>query len=193
MTSLTLDDALELSPIGYFQYRLLFICGLAFMADAMEVNLLLFLATCAGNEWNLTDQQKAILSGVVFCGIIVGSFFWGLFADRYGRKLAFLLTCIIVSLGGIISGAAPDYISLVTIRAIVGLGIGGANIPFDLLAEFLPASHRGRFLIYIEFFWTIGSILVTAIAWTTLSVHGWRTMTYLTAIPVTLTSILSVV
>jgi hypothetical protein len=38
----------------------------------------------------------------------------------------------------------------------VGFGVGGAVVPFDLLAEFLPNKHRGTFLIYIEGFWTIG-------------------------------------
>jgi hypothetical protein len=44
----------------------------------------------------------------------------------------------------------------VACRAIVGFGVGGAVVPFDLLAEFLPNKHRGTFLIYIEGFWTIG-------------------------------------
>ena len=34
---ITLDDLLEKIPIGRFHYRLLVICGMAFMADAMEV------------------------------------------------------------------------------------------------------------------------------------------------------------
>lgn len=28
--------------------------------------------------------------GAVFAGILVGSLFWGLFADRFGRRLTFL-------------------------------------------------------------------------------------------------------
>ena len=35
---ITLDDLLEKIPIGKFHYRLLVICGMAFMADAMEVS-----------------------------------------------------------------------------------------------------------------------------------------------------------
>jgi hypothetical protein len=34
--------------VGYFHYRLLLMCGMCFMADAMEVSLLAFMATCAG-------------------------------------------------------------------------------------------------------------------------------------------------
>jgi hypothetical protein len=40
---LHLEEALRLNPIGLFQYRLLLMCGFAFAADAMEINLLTFL------------------------------------------------------------------------------------------------------------------------------------------------------
>jgi hypothetical protein len=71
------------------------------------------------------------------------------------------------------------------LRSVVGFGVGGVYVPFDLLAEFLPPSHRGRFLIYIEFFWTIGSLMVAGLAWLLLPTYGWRMLTYVTAIPAT--------
>jgi hypothetical protein len=36
--AVTLEALLELVPIGRFHFRLLVICGMAFMADAMEVS-----------------------------------------------------------------------------------------------------------------------------------------------------------
>lgn len=192
MKALTLDEALEKNPVSFFQYRLLLLCGLAFMVDSLEVNLLTFISTCAGNEWDLTSQEQASITAIVFIGIIAGSMFWGIFADRYGRKMTFLLVCIIISVAGFASGAAPSYGWLVLLRAIAGFGIGGVSIPFDLLAEFLPPSHRGTFLIYLQYFWTIGSLFVSGVAWLSLSTYGWRFLTYVTAIPVTLTSIYSI-
>lgn len=67
--------------------------------------------------------------------------------------------CILISAAGLASGVSPSYSFLVVCRAIVGFGVGGAVVPFDLLAEFLPNKHRGTFLIYIEGFWTIGKQL----------------------------------
>lgn len=112
--------------------------------------------------------------------------------------------CAIISISGVLSGISPNYVSLVILRGIVGFGvgmlhpyllmcvylflIGGVTVPFDLLAEFLPNSHRGRFLIYIEGFWTLGSIFVAGVAWASLSNEGWRVLTLCTAIPVCLSS-----
>ena len=62
---ISLEEALDRNPVGLFQYRLLIMCGFAFMADALEVNLLTFIATCAGDDWGLSDAQEASITGVV--------------------------------------------------------------------------------------------------------------------------------
>jgi putative MFS transporter len=91
----------------------------------------------------------------------------------------------LISGAGLASGVSPNYTFLIICRATVGFGVGGAVVPFDLLAEFLPNNHRGKFLIYIEGFWTVGSIFVAGVAWWMLSSGGWRLLTIITAIPVT--------
>ena len=189
--TITLEEALDLNPVGWFQYRLLIMCGFAFMSDALEVNLLTFIATCAGDDWGLSNAQQASITGVVFAGIIVGTMFWGMFADKYGRKATYFGACALIIMGGFLSGVSPNYYWLIFFRAIAGFGIGGANVPFDLLAEFLPATHRGTFLVYIEYFWTLGSMFVSGLAWATLSDYGWRFLAYMTALPVLLASVIS--
>jgi len=189
---LFLDEVLEMLKLGFFHYRLLLLCGFGFMADALEVNLLSFLSTCAGEEWSLSNAQKASISSVVFGGIVVGSFCWGPMADFYGRKTSFVLASLLVSIGSFLTAIAPSYEWLLLFRCMVGFGIGGANVPFDLLAEMMPAKHRGRFLIYIEYFWTIGSMFVASVAWLFMDNYGWRVVATITAIPVAVTSIISI-
>jgi hypothetical protein len=46
----SLNDVLEDISLGFFHYRLLVMAGLVFMADAMEVTLLSFIAICAGTH-----------------------------------------------------------------------------------------------------------------------------------------------
>ena len=60
-------------------------------------------------------------------------------------------------------------------------------VPFDILAEFLPADSRGKNLLVIEFFWTVGVLFVVGIAYSTLG-HGdnanaWRLFVVLCTIP----------
>ena len=105
-------------------------------------------------------------------------------ADRYGRRTAFISACFIMTVGGVLSGLSPNYESLVILRGLVGFGVGGATVPFDLLAEFLPAEERGHFLIFIEYFWTIGSMFVIFMAWWLLIAYDWRVLAMATSLPV---------
>ena len=52
-----LEEVIEQIPMGFFHYRLLFMCGLCFMADGLEVNLLAYISQCAGDEWALNDAE----------------------------------------------------------------------------------------------------------------------------------------
>jgi putative MFS transporter len=122
----------------------------------------------------------------------------------YHRILSFntqyLIVCLlrfvaatIISISWILSGSSSSLSGMIGSRFFVGFGIGGTAIPFDLLAEFLPSSHRGRFLMYIEGFFTLGSVFVTMMAWVALYNHGWQFLTLMTAVPVTLTCIVSMI
>jgi MFS family permease len=190
-SSLSVEEALELNPVGFFHYRLLLMCGLTFMTDALEVTLLAFLSSCAASEWQLSDAQEATLTAMVFLGIVVGSIFWGWFADKYGRRPAYLYSCAIIIAGGLMTAIAPSFELLVIVRAITGFGIGAASVPFDLLAEFMPSSHRGKFLVLTELFWTVGSMFVAGMAWLVLPSLGWRALAFTCALPVILVSTFS--
>jgi len=182
-----LNEVLDSIPVGVFHYRLLLICGLSFMADAMEVSLLSFLSPCVSADWNLSDAETASITSVVFAGILVGSVFWGPLADTRGRRRAFIYGSSMIIIGGFLSAFCPDYATFIICRAVVGFGVGGISVPFDLLAEYLPNEYRGKFLMYIEYFWTIGSMFVAGSAWIILSQGGdWRALTLVTAAPVTI-------
>lgn len=65
---------------------------------------------------------------------------------------------------------------------MVGFGVGGLTVPFDIFAEFLPTSHRGKHLLVIEYFWTAGSLMTPLFAYLTLET-SWRLFVILCAVP----------
>jgi hypothetical protein len=118
-----LDEALNMIPVGKFHYSLVLMTGLAFMADAMEVSLLSFIAMCAGAEWDLTNEEIATVTSSVFIGELFGGVLFGPLADNYGRRIAFLIACILIAIAGIASGASPNFGTLIALRTIVGIVI----------------------------------------------------------------------
>mmetsp|Transcript_12455 Transcript_12455/g.15002 ORF Transcript_12455/g.15002 Transcript_12455/m.15002 type:complete len:551 (+) Transcript_12455:138-1790(+) len=183
---LTVDEALAKVGTGKFQYILLLIAGLAFSGDAIEVSLLTFLSPCVQNNWDLSNIDTASLASAVFGGAMVGSVILGAGADIYGRRPMYFVSCWLVLFFGICSCVAWNYQTLLFTRAMVGVGIGGITSPFNLLAELLQPCERGQYLMYIEYFWTLGSIYCTLVAYFMLSSYGWRVLTAFCALPVTL-------
>lgn len=139
---------------------------------------------CAGETFTLNNEEIASITSSLFLGELVGSFFWGPFADIYGRKYAYIYSGLSITVGSILMVGAPNYFVLLFCTIFIGFGIGGCSAAFDLLAEFMPASERGGFLLYIEYFWTLGSLLVIFEAWVVLDMYSWRVLTFIAALPV---------
>jgi len=178
-----LEDAIEKVGIGKTQWILLIICGLTFMSDAAEVTFLSYVTEVLRCEWGLTRDQESWITSAVFIGMICGAPIWGYIADKMGRRRAFLLSSSFICVMGFGTALAQGFYSLLVIRAFVGFGVAGLPVGFDILAEALPSSGRGAFLLYIEYFWTLGSIYVNICAWSSLKPMGWQVFTILAALP----------
>ncbi len=57
------------------------------MADAMEMMVLSILAPALECGWSLNEWQKAAITMVVFCGMMISSPIWGKICDRFGRRI----------------------------------------------------------------------------------------------------------
>lgn len=61
------------------------------------------------------------------------------------------------------------------------------TVPFDILAEFLTANSRGKSLLVIEYFWTVGVLFVVVMAYLTLghdqNEGGWRFFVVICTVP----------
>ncbi|CAI5457968.1 unnamed protein product [Closterium sp. Yama58-4] len=107
--SYTVDEALSAVGFGSFHWLLLGYAGLAWAAEAMELLLLSFIATPAAAHWGVGGDGEAALSSVVFAGMLVGAFAWGLLADSRGRRFAFTAMALLTFLAALLSAAAPSF------------------------------------------------------------------------------------
>lgn len=178
-----MEEIIEKCGFGRFQYKLMIVCGLVFMADAMEIMLLSFLQIVLKSEWALSSNEQASITSVVFLGELPGSIFWGYLADTIGRKKAFFFSALTVAIFGVLSAMANSLGGLLFCRALVGFGVSGSLIPFDLISEFLPQKGRGKKMMILQLSWPVGSILVAVIAWGVLEKYGWQVMILLCSLP----------
>ncbi|MGE4373145.1 MAG: MFS transporter [Xanthobacter sp.] len=183
----TLDAALEAGGTGPFQRRLLGIFGLVWTADAMQVLAVGFSAASIAATFALTVPQALQTGTLFFLGMLIGAALFGRLADRYGRRRILLITVAMDAVFGLASAFAPDFQSLMALRFLTGLAVGG-TLPVDyaMMAEFLPPSRRGRWLVMLEGFWAIGTVVVALTAWAAGATgfsETWRVIFFVTALP----------
>lgn len=187
MTAITIDDVLDRAGAGAYQRRLLAIFGLVWTADAMQVLAVGFTAASIAATFGLTVAQALQTGTLFFLGMLVGAAGFGRLADRIGRRRVLIITVACDALFGTLSIFAPDFSILLVLRFLTGLAVGG-TLPVDyaMMAEFLPARNRGRWLVMLEGFWALGTLIVALVAWA-LSLggvaDGWRYIFAVTAIP----------
>ncbi|WP_313192425.1 MFS transporter [Shinella zoogloeoides] len=186
-TTITVDDVLDRAGAGTYQRRLLAIFGLVWTADAMQVLAVGFTAASIAATFDLTLAQALQTGTLFFLGMLVGAAGFGRLADRVGRRRVLIVTVACDAVFGALSVFAPDFTILLVLRFLTGMAVGG-TLPVDyaMMAEFLPARNRGRWLVMLEGFWAVGTLIVALAAWAVSLAglaDGWRYIFAVTAIP----------
>lgn len=164
--NITVDDALSEAGAGRFQRRLMAIFGLVWAADAMQVVAVGFAAPSIAASFGL-DMRTALQSGTLFfLGMFLGAALFGRLADRVGRRNVLIVTVACDAVFGLASAFSPDFQWLLALRFLTGAAVGG-TLPVDyaMMAEFLPPKNRGRWLVWLEGFWALGTLIVALTAW----------------------------
>ncbi|MDP0928152.1 MFS transporter [Paracoccus onubensis] len=184
---ITVDDALARGGTGRFQWRLLGIFGLVWAADAMQVIAVGFAWPSVAASFGVERVTALQIGTLFFLGMFVGAYGFGRIADRIGRRKVLLLTVAMDAIFGLASVLANDFTFLLAMRFMTGVAVGG-TLPVDyaMMAEFLPPKNRGRWLVWLEGFWAVGTVVIAVTAWIATSLEAaapWRWIFAIAALP----------
>ncbi|HET8654536.1 MAG TPA: MFS transporter [Longimicrobiaceae bacterium] len=172
-----LDDA----PINRTHVGLLLVMALAITIDVMKPTILSFVVPGMAREYGLKSPVN--LSGTIpvallplsgITGTVLGSFLWGWMGDRIGRRASILMagmTFIATSA----CGAMPAFWMNCVMCLTMGFGVGGMlPIMFTLMAESIPARHRGWMMVLIGGDIVGAYIITSALASWLVPHYNWR-------------------
>ena len=147
-----LDDA----PINRTHIGLLIVMAIAITLDVMKPTILSFVVPGVAREYVLKSplfpNARIPVALLPLCGItgtVIGSFIWGWLGDKIGRKSSILMAGV-TFIATSACGSMPEFWMNCIMCFVMGWGVGGMlPIMFTLMAESIPARHRGWMMVLI--------------------------------------------
>src|SRR3954465_15164208 len=170
------------------QRRTVLAAGLGWGLDAFDVMLYSIVLATLMREFGMTKSTAGFLNSLTLMASALGSFVFGVLADRAGRRRALSLSILTYSLFTFACGFSTSITTLAVFRFLLGLGMGGEwNAGATLVAETWPHYWRGRAMAIVQSSWAIGYALAAVTAGLILSRASWRSVFFVGVLPALLT------
>ncbi|MEU0564388.1 MFS transporter [Nonomuraea sp. NPDC005983] len=165
------------------------IFGAAYRAATIGILLVVTLVAFEGMSVGVvmpqvSKQLDALdLYGLSFSAFLIASLFAnvvsGLWADRRGYTMPFLLGVVLFVLGMGLAGAAVNKELFLAARAVQGLGAGCTIVAiYVMIARVYPADVRPRVFAALSAAWVVPAMVGPAVAGFVADTWGWRWVFY---------------
>lgn len=104
----------------------LVLCFLVAVLEGYDLQVISSVGPGLRMAMQLSPEQMGWFFSASLIGLAIGAIVGGALADRFGRKAVLLWSVALLGVFTFASALAPDYSSLLTIRILAGLGLGGA-------------------------------------------------------------------
>jgi SHS family lactate transporter-like MFS transporter len=154
------------------------------LLDAFDFFLVTFCLTSIAREFHKTDAQIALLITMTMICRPLGGFLFGLLADRYGRRRPLMINMGAYAVAGILTGLAPNYATLLAVRAVFGVVMGGTwGVGASLAMEGAPVRRRGLLSGLLQEGYAAGNVLAAMFYFFFSSFLSWRALFILSTLP----------
>jgi len=135
---------------------------LGWTMDSLDFFILIFCVPAIAKEFH--TQPSGVLGAVFLTQAFrpVGALLFGMLADRYGRRPVLMVNILSFSVIELACAFAPSLTSLLVLRGLFGLAMGGEwGVGAALVFETLPKEGRGTFSGILQEGYAMGSILAS--------------------------------
>jgi len=157
---------------------------LGWTLDAFDFFIVVFLLDTLARQFGVSKEKIVFTTTATLAMRPIGALFFGLLADRYGRRIPLMANVIYFSLIELMCGFSPNYTVFIILRALFGIGMGGEwGVGASLAMEAAPVRWRGVLSGILQSGYSVGYLLAATAARFLLPVWGWRPMFWIGALP----------
>jgi len=117
----------------------------------------------ATDDVDKAGYYAGFVGAAFMAGRTVSSFFWGIYADRYGRKPVILIGCASIAVLSVLFGVSTTFSMALVTRFLIGLGNGIAGTSKTIVAELCSEDFQPRAMGFVTGTWSLGLILGPAL------------------------------
>jgi SHS family lactate transporter-like MFS transporter len=167
----------EVKSLDRSQQSAIWASYLGWTLDAFDFFLMVFMLSAIAKEFG-TDV-KAVSQGVflTLAARPIGAFVFGWLAERFGRRPVLMADIILFSIFELASGFAPTLTSLLVLRFLFGIAMGGEwGLGASLVMESIPAKLRGAVSGLLQSGYPSGYFIASLVYFLLFDRIGWRGM-----------------
>ncbi|GAA1232742.1 MFS transporter [Pseudonocardia alaniniphila] len=154
--------------------------------DAFDYFIVVIVYADIAKDFGISLTQMAFITTATLLMRPVGAIFFGLWADRSGRRIPLLVDVCFYSAVGFLSAFAPNFTVLLVLRLLYGIGMGGEwGLGAALAMEKIPARRRGFFSGLLQQGYSLGYLLASVASLVVITTLGlsWRWLFALSILP----------
>lgn len=159
------------------KWRVLAGTFIGYIFDCLDLTLLAVALPYIISELGISLVEAGAVGTATFFGISLSTFVIGWYADRFGRKSAFIASLLSF---GILTGAialANTATQLIVLRVLGGLSLGGLwGICAAYINETWPPNQRALATSFVIGAMPVGQGIAAAVASVIIPLYGWRVL-----------------
>ena len=158
--SVNVEELIDRQKFGVFGVRVLVLALLALIIDGYDVQVMSFAAPSLLKAWHLQRSAFAPVFSASLFGIMFGAPLFGWLGDRIGRKACIVISSVVYGLFSLAFLLAHDLPTLLVLRFLAGVGMGGVfPNAVAIAAELAPRRLRAGMASIISIGITIGGVI----------------------------------
>jgi len=157
---------------------------LGWTLDAFDFFLMVFVLKDIAAEFGTDIKSVAFAIMLTLIMRPVGALIFGFLADKYGRRPTLMVNIACFSLLELLSGLSPNLTTLLILRALFGIAMGGEwGVGGALTMETVPPKSRGIVSGLLQAGYPSGYLLASVVFGLFFPYIGWRGMFFVGVLP----------